>query len=151
MARYQNNRKYLLILSAVLAVGLLAHSIIFFATNKAFDLAKIALQPEFAQHRLTWRNIAEVSFSICGTIYTLGHLWILFVETRKKSFPSQHNIIMHFIVQLLLVVACTLPFGLFDQIFLGDYLFPIWNTLIMLVIITVVKLFLSLDFSKKHL
>ena len=140
MAKICQIKKFVFALTVFLVIGLLSHSIIFFVINKALNPAEISGQMELVQNRLAWRKTVETVFAFCSTIYCLGQIVLLCAEIKKKLLPPWRSIIAHFIAQVLLMLVCTVPFGILDADFLGDYLFPVWGTAGTLGVITAIKL-----------
>lgn len=141
-----NNLRYpkvLLILNALLLCSLLLHSFIFFFINTYYNPYRffhIPLDNAQLHHIYTaGRSIAELISSICGKIYLIGHFIVLF--SQKRKVPAPYICIIYFLAQIIILLFCTLPFALVDSLSFGDYLFPIWNIIIGLVIFWIITLF----------
>ena len=118
------NKKIILILDVLLFVGLLVYSVIFLIINK----------------RLMWRQAAETIFTVCSFVYVIGHILIIYSFASRRISASLRTIFLYFTTQVGLMFLCTVPFAVFDLSFFGDYVFPIWSTVGILLILLFVTL-----------
>lgn len=120
-------KKALLLLDLVLIAGLLAHSVILLTLNKSWD-PQVVLGTEHAAAYLSWRKAEQAILSVCNLVYFVGHLVILLGLIVKDQLPVFRYVLLYFAVQAGLLVIGTIPFGLFDRAYFGDYIFQVWNT-----------------------
>ena len=119
-------KKVLLLLDLVLIAGVLAHSVILLALNKSWD-PQVVLGTEHAAAYLGWRETEQKILSVCNLIYFVGHLVIWLGLIVKDQLPAFRYVLLYFAVQAGLLAIGTVPFGLFDRAYFGDYVFPVWN------------------------
>lgn len=132
------NKKIILILDVLLFVGLLVYSVIFLIINKSLNPATIAGND--IHIRLMWRQAAETIFTVCSFVYVIGHILIIYSFASRRISASLRTIFLYFTTQVGLMFLCTVPFAVFDLSFFGDYVFPIWSTVGILLILLFVTL-----------
>lgn len=125
-----DKKKFIPILSVPLVLGLLFYSIIFFTLNKLLDPAELSFADSDAVYtRLFWRHTAEMTLSICSSLYVIGLIFIIFFFVKRNIFISKRAIFAYFGVQIGIALVCAVPFAILDRSYWGDYLFPIWGIL----------------------
>lgn len=77
-------KRTIIILDAFLFFGLFSHSVILLILNNTLVPGEIAFSG--ANTRIIWRQAAEVIFSICSSIYVIGH-FILFGMALGQKKP----------------------------------------------------------------
>ena len=129
-------KKYTMLLCLLLIVGLLTHSVVLWMINCMLNPVEVSSQ--LLLHRLMWRKFAEAIFACCSAAYCLGQIILLYHAVKKKKLPLWRNLLAHCIVQLFIILACVLPFGLIDRGFVADYLLPAWTVAGLVVVLTAV-------------
>ena len=129
------NKKIILILDVLLFVGLLVYSVIFLIINKSLNPATIAGN----DIHIRWQA-AETIFTVCSFVYVIGHILIIYSFASRRISASLRTIFLYFTTQVGLMFLCTVPFAVFDLSFFGDYIFPIWSTVGILLILLFVTL-----------
>lgn len=119
------------ILNAFLIIGLVVHSVILFIINGKINCINISNIDQI----FLWRWLAEKINSICNLIYIIGHILLMYVSIKRKNYFSLKSLLLYIGIQTVLMFVCTVPFGVLDLEFLGDYLFPIWSMIIDVVVI----------------
>ena len=132
-------KKTILLLNGVLLVGLLSYSILFFTLNKILNPAN--LLEELIAQRFYWRDLSEKILALCGVIYLVGHICALYYARKKKVHFSLKALTVYFFIQIGIMIACVVPFGLLDHTYFFDYLFPLWSLLILTSLLFFVSLF----------
>ncbi len=133
-------KKTILLLDGVLLVGLLSYSILFFTLNKILNPAN--LLEELIEQRIFWRDLSEKILALCGVIYLVGHICALYYARKKKVHFSLKSLTLYFFLQIGIMIACVVPFGLLDRTYFFDYLFPLWNILIITCLLFPISLFM---------
>lgn len=136
-------KKTILLLNGVLLVGLLSYSILFFTLNKILNPAN--LLEELIEQRIFWRDLSEKILALCGVIYLVGHICALYYARKKKVHFSLKSLTLYFFLQIGIMIACVVPFGLLDRTYFFDYLFPLWNILMITVFLFLVSLFMLVN------
>ena len=146
----EKNKK-LLILNGLLVFGLLVYSTIFLVINKNFNPLEISGSDYDIVHvRLLWRRVAELVFAGCGLVYIIGHVLMVYVAVKKRSLSSFQMDFLYLILQIGLMFMCTVPFALFDLTYLGDYLFPIWGMIGVVLFLFIVTVVIRIYQKKKE-
>ena len=132
-------KKLLLLFDSFLLVGLLFYAILFFTLNKILNPAN--LLEELIEQRIFWRDLSEKILALCGVIYLVGHICALYYARKKKVHFSLKSLTLYFFLQIGIMIACVVPFGLLDRTYFFDYLFPLWSLLILTSLLFLVSLF----------
>ena len=143
---YRMNHKQkniLLLLDGFLLIGLLSYAILFFTLNKILNPAN--LLEELIEQRIFWRDLSEKILALCGVIYLVGHICALYYARKKKVHFSLKSLTLYFFLQIGIMIACVVPFGLLDRTYFFDYLFPLWNILMITVFLFFVSLFMLVN------
>lgn len=143
---YRMNHKQkniLLLLDGFLLIGLLSYAILFFTLNKILNPAN--LSEELIAQRLFGRDLSEKILALCGVIYLVGHICALYYARKKKVHFSLKSLTLYFFLQIGIMIACVVPFGLLDRTYFFDYLFPLWNILMITVFLFFVSLFMLVN------
>lgn len=143
---YRINHKQkniLLLLDGFLLIGLLSYAILFFTLNKILNPAN--LLEELIEQRIFWRDLSEKILALCGVIYLVGHICALYYARKKKVHFSLKSLTLYFFLQIGIMIACVVPFGLLDRTYFFDYLFPLWNILMITVFLFFVSLFMLVN------
>ena len=143
---YRINHKQkniLLLLDGFLLIGLLSYAILFFTLNKILNPAN--LLEELVEQRIFWRDLSEKILALCGVIYLVGHICALYYARKKKVHFSLKSLTLYFFLQIGIMIACVVPFGLLDRTYFFDYLFPLWNILMITVFLFFVSLFMLVN------
>lgn len=136
-------KKTILLLNGVLLVGLLSYSILFFTLNKILNPAN--LLEELIEQRIFWRDLSEKILALCGVIYLAGHICALYYARKKKVHFSLKALTLYFFLQIGIMIACVVPFGLLDRTYFFDYLFPLWNILMITIFLFFISLFMLVN------
>lgn len=136
-------KKTILLLNGVLLVGLLSYSILFFTLNKILNPAN--LLEELIAQRIFWRDLSEKILALCGVIYLVGHICALYYARKKKVHFSLKSLTLYFFLQIGIMIACVVPFGLLDRTYFFDYLFPLWNILMITIFLFFISLFMLVN------
>lgn len=121
-------KKALLLLDLILIAGLLVHSIILLVLNCNWD-PRTVLGTEHMEAYLSWKEAGQTALAGCGLLYFIGHLVILIGLVVKDLLPAFPAVLLYFAIQVGLLAVGTVPFGLFDRAYFGDYIFPVWQLL----------------------
>lgn len=143
---YRMNHKQkniLLLLDGFLLIGLLSYAILFFTLNKILNPAN--LLEELIEQRIFWRDLSEKILALCGVIYLVGHICALYYARKKKVHFSLKSLTLYFLIQISIMIASVVPFGLLDRTYFFDYLFPLWNILMITVFLFFVSLFMLVN------
>lgn len=143
---YRMNHKQkniLLLLDGFLLIGFLSYAILFFTLNKILNPAN--LLEELIEQRIFWRDLSEKILALCGVIYLVGHICALYYARKKKVHFSLKSLTLYFFLQIGIMIACVVPFGLLDRTYFFDYLFPLWNILMITVFLFFVSLFMLVN------
>lgn len=143
---YRMNHKQkniLLLLDGFLLIGLLSYAILFFTLNKILNPAN--LLEELIAQRIFWRDLSEKILALCGVIYLVGHICALCYARKKKVHFSLKALTLYFLIQISIMIASVVPFGLLDRTYFFDYLFPLWNILMITVFLFFVSLFMLVN------
>jgi len=126
----QKYHKCIRILDVILVIGLIAHSIIFLIINKSINPKELmGIWNEETMHmRLYWRQCAEIIFAVGGLVYCVGLVIVLWKSASKRVKIPLKDIVVYLIMQIITMLLSTVPFGLFDIMFFDDYIFPVWGT-----------------------
>ena len=119
-------KRTIIILDAFLFFGLFSHSVILLILNNTLVPGEIAFSD--GSVRLMWRQAAEVIFSICSSIYVIGHFILFGMTLAQKNARSFRTICLYFVFQIVLLCSATIPFAVLDMNYWGDYIFPVWGT-----------------------
>lgn len=137
----------------ILALGLFFYSLMLFIINKKITLEDIQVTYKLGIQHLELRIIADKIITFSGTIYILGHLITLVVFIQKGyRFPIK-TILQYYFSQISIMLLCTVPFSFMDKIYYKDYLFPIWNisiTLLLVLLFYIISLFLKKKLYRKR-
>ena len=136
-------KKLLLLFDSFLLVGLLFYAILFFTLNKILNPAN--LSGELIAQRFYWRDLSEKILALCGVIYLVGHICALYYARKKKVHFSLKALTLYFLIQISIMIASVVPFGLLDRTYFFDYLFPLWNILMITVFLFFVSLFMLVN------
>ena len=149
--RNKTYRSWALLFTVVIAVGLFLFSTIFLIINKTMSPydASGNLLGEMLQKRLPWRSLAE-NFSFGGIlIYFAGHLFVAYLSVKRKEFLSPKEVLFYFLTHIVLIIACTIPFSLFDFVFFYDYIFQVRLALVSLAVLLIVFIVAPFFFRKR--
>ena len=145
---YSNDNKYrkvfilgILVLGILLILGILSHSIILFTINKTLNPVGIAGEHISAEIRLFWRGLAEKVYAVCSAIYLLGHALVIYNAIKQKVHFSLKKLAFYFFVQIGIMLACVVPFGLLDHVYFFDYIFPLYSLIILASLLFIVSVF----------
>lgn len=140
---YCSESKYrkVFIFDIILILGLLSYAIIFFTINKTLNPLDIAGEHISAEIRLFWRGLAEKICAVCSVIYVLGHSLVIYNAIKQKVHFSLKKLVFYFFVQIGIMLACVIPFGLLDHVYFFDYIFPLYSLVILVSVLFVVSLF----------
>lgn len=119
-------KRTIIILDAFLFFGLFSHSVILLILNNTLVPGEIAFSG--ASTRIMWRQAAEAIFSICSSIYVIGHFILFGMALGQKKSRSFRTICLYFVFQIVLLCSATIPFAVLDMNYWGDYMFPVWGT-----------------------
>lgn len=136
-------KNILLLLDGFLLIGLLSYAILFFTLNKILNPAN--LSGELIAQRLFWRDLSEKISGLCGVIYLAGHVCALCYARKQKVHFSLKALTLYFLIQISIMIASVVPFGLLDRTYFFDYLFPLWNILMITVFLFLVSLFMLVN------
>lgn len=136
-------KNLLLLFDSFLLVGLLFYAILFFTLNKILNPAN--LSGELIAQRFYWRDLSEKILALCGVIYLVGHICALYYARKKKVHFSLKALTLYFLIQISIMIASVVPFGLLDRTYFFDYLFPLWNILMITVFLFFVSLFMLVN------
>ena len=133
----QKYHKHIRSLDVILLLGLIAHSIILLIINKSINPTELmGIWNEETMHmRLCWRQCAEIIFATGGLVYCVGLVIVLWKSTRKRVKIPLKDIVIYLIMQIIMMFLSTVPFGLVDIMFFDDYIFPVWGTTGILILI----------------
>ena len=132
-------KKLLLLFDSFLLVGLLFYAILFFTLNKILNPAN--LSGELIAQRFYWRDLSEKILALCGVTYLIGHVCVLWYARKKNVHFSLKALTVYFFIQIGIMIACVVPFGLLDHTYFFDYLLPLWSLLILTSLLFFVSLF----------
>lgn len=142
----------LLLLDGFLLVGLLSYSIFFFTLNMTLNPADLSGESgELIAQRFYWRDLSEKILAVCGVIYLIGHICVISYARKKKISFSLKALTVYFFIQIGIMIACVVPFGLLDRTFFWDYLFPLWSLLILTSLLFLVSLLIHASRKVKPL
>ena len=138
-----------LILTAIMLIGLLAHSVIFFTLNKYYPSPAISSAytadggETAAAIRLFWRSMAENVHNLTLLIFIVGNIVLLCRFHLNGPAVGFFRLILYFAGIVMAMFICTVPFAMADSMFYGDYLFPVWGSLASLGILFLIALVMS--------
>lgn len=136
-------KNILLLLDGFLLIGLLSYAILFFTLNKILNPAN--LSGELIAQRLFWRDLSEKILALCGVTYLAGHICALCYARKKKVHFSLKALTLYFLIQISIMIASVVPFGLLDRTYFFDYLFPLWNILMITIFLFFISLFMLVN------
>lgn len=131
-----------LFLTALLLLGLLGRSALFFAMNRLLPPADIAGTMALVDQRLFLRTLAEGLGSVCVFLYVAGHIGLLWFCRKNTCAFSPKKVLLYFAAHLPLALLCVVPFAVLDAPFSGDYLFPLPSLAVWWLALTVAAWFL---------
>ena len=120
-------KRGLLLVNALLIFGLAVYVVAFLFMNRNLNPADISGNSELLLQRLSWRSHAEAIYLLCGDIYKLGHVLLLFWAVMRGVSVSLKQVSIYFTIQIGIMFLCMVPAVVFDFAHLGDYLFPVWG------------------------
>lgn len=120
-------KKLLLVLNALLAAGLVCHSVILLAVNKTLPFSGVASAPGLFGQRAFWQGAAQLICSLLSAAYLVGHVCMAYFYLRARRYLPLRQVLLYFLVQLLIMFLGTVPFALFDRASWGNYLWPLWG------------------------
>lgn len=121
-----NKKKIILALDIILCVGLLTHSAILLYINRNFN--PIYITNTDIRGRLELRKVAEFIFIICRSGYIVGNIIFAYQLVKKHLAIPLHRLLRYFVLQIVLMMLCIIPFAAFDLTYFKDYIFPVWGT-----------------------
>lgn len=123
----RTNRKLIYLADALLILGLLSYSAIRLILDKTRSPSVVANQPVWIEQRFFWLNIAEKILAICKTLYLWASIWLICRLAKENMEFSFKMLAVYFIAQAMLMIFCTVPFGLLDYTYFENYIFPLPN------------------------
>lgn len=117
----------LLALNALLAAGLVCHSVILLAVNKTLPFPGVAGDPGVFGQRAFWQGAAQFICSLLSAAYLIGHICTAYFYLRARRYLPLRQVLPYFLAQLLIMFLGTVPFALFDRASWGNYLWPLWG------------------------
>lgn len=125
------------ILISILLIGILVHSALLLTANTFFPVTSgttvSADNRPLIDMRLTLRQIAETAVGICTIIFSVGCIAMLFPTITVVHAIPFHKLVLFCAATVAVMFACAASFDIADKVFgLGDYLFPLWNSLIVI-------------------
>ncbi|MDW7667577.1 MAG: hypothetical protein SCJ93_02030 [Bacillota bacterium] len=140
------------ILITIMLVGILIHSGMLFTLNRLLPTRELSYATaEYASvvnMRLSLRQFAERFVAISSIVSIVGGIVILYNFIKSKHVISFHKIFIFFFVTIVVMFACVVPFALYDKAFWGDYFFPIWSILIIMILFFLIMIISN--FIKYH-
>ena len=125
----ENNKtriaEYILIF--ILMLGFFAYSVSLFATNLIF-----------VDEKILWRCWGEKVNSICVIIFACGSMLLAIMESFKSDVKELCQFYFYILKAGIILLFGTLLFVLINRYRLPDYIFQLWNYLLVFVILTVV-------------
>ena len=142
--RLKRTKTIILVLTAIMILGTLTHSVLFWALNRYYPPTS-GIDVAIAQTRFALRDIAEMTTGICTGIFAIGCIIVLYHTISVIHAISFRKLILFFLVTTVALFGLTIPFGVADKTFdLVDYLLPMWNSLFVLIlffaVVTISKL-----------
>jgi hypothetical protein len=127
------------ILISILLIGILVHSALLLTANTFSPVTSGTTISEdnkmLIDMRLTLRQIAETAVGICTIIFSVGCIAILFPTITVVHAIPFYKLVLFFAATVAAMFACAASFDIADKVFsLGDYLFPLWNSLIVILL-----------------
>lgn len=145
-----NRRKSIVIvLDIFLILGLLSYAVIFFIINKTMNPTDISSSYVAVETRIFWREVAEKIYAACSGIYILGHILVIWNAAIQKICFSFKSVAIYFFAQLGIMFLCVVPIGIFDYTYFNDYLFPLKNMVVLLLLLFGISLLTVYAKSKK--
>ncbi|QNK39344.1 hypothetical protein [Caproicibacter fermentans] len=137
MCAIKKHKLAALILVIVMLVGILIHSAVFWVINKAFPplTYTTADSAVVVEMRLFLRRFAETTIGVCSTVFLVGSIMMLYSFIKTSPAVAFYKLFLLFSVTVVAMFACTVPFAIADKVFRGDYLFPVWGILAIMVLL----------------
>lgn len=127
----------IVLLDSLFMLGLLLYSIIFYVINNALE--PLGIVGEQVKQRLFWRNIAEKICALSSTIYIVGHIFVIYNAIKQKQRFSIKQLSLYWGLQIAIMLVCVVPFGIFDQGYFHDYIFPLYSLVIAIVLLFIIS------------
>lgn len=108
-------------------LGFFAYSVSLFATNLIF-----------VDEKILWRCWGEKVNSICVIIFACGSMLLAIMESFKSDVKELCQFYFYILKAGIILLFGTLLFVLINRYRLPDYIFQLWNYLLVFVILTVV-------------
>ena len=126
----------------ILLVGFLVSSSILYTANRQLPPASLSYSatPTAVELRLSLRSLANAFSGIGSMVFALGNVILLCFFVKLGKTIKTSVIFLSFISVISLMFICVTPFAIIDRAFAGDYLFPLWNTIIIYSILFVILL-----------
>lgn len=134
------------ILIIIMLSGILTHSVVLWTLNKFYAAANIS----DIYFRLSMRKFAETIVGTCSIIYFAGNIMLIYFLIKNSPALSFCKLLYFLCTTIIAIFICVIPFALSDVAFLGDYLFPIWNVLAIMLIFFFVVLGSNLIKHRKN-
>lgn len=129
-----------IILSAIMLLGFLIHSAMLLTLNNLFPPGTTDYNT-IIDKRFPLLHIAVTAAGIGKAIFSVGGIIMLYPSIAVIHAVSFRKLFLFFLVQIIAMFACAVPFGMTDEIFgLADYLFPLWNGLVYVLLFFLVTL-----------
>lgn len=74
---------------------------------------------------------------------------VVYRKMKRNQYAKLKDITLYFIVQLIIMLACTIPFGMFGFNHFGDYIFPIGSTASVLALVLLIYYLVSVYKTSK--
>lgn len=137
-------------LSIILAVGLLAHSVIYFCLNTFFNPFSSLQEHEKALY-LWGRSLSENICSVFCALYVLGLIVFAIKLSTINSQVSAKRLGLFLVLQFAIIGICTFPFAIINTFAYGDYLVPIYTVVPSLLLISIIYFVVSRIPHQKHI
>lgn len=140
---YNNGNRYkkIFLFDVLLILGLLIYAIIFFVINKTLNPLDVAGGHLSAEQRLFWRGVAEKICALCCVIYILGHVLVIYNAIKQKVHFSLKELAFYYFMQIGIMLACVVPFGILDHVYFFDYIFPLYSLMFITSLLFIISIF----------
>ena len=131
-----------IILAAILLLGILTHSVLYLTMNHFFKVTSgmpiTAENSSFIETRFAIRIFADAISGICAGVFWIGGLVMLYPAITVVHIISMRRLLIFPMALIIALFAFTVPFAVMDKIFSFDYILPILNSLIVILLFSLV-------------
>ncbi|MDR0839251.1 MAG: hypothetical protein LBN99_06370 [Oscillospiraceae bacterium] len=118
----------LAVVTAILPLGILWHSVFLWTYNRRFPVAERTA--ELLQGPRNLRRIAETGVSISVVAYGIICIFAVYTVYRKKLAVPVSGPILSCLAAIAAMFLVVVPFALTDSVTgFANYLFPVWSAL----------------------